>query len=78
MIPVGLTHREEQVIHLLADGLADKAIADRLGVSLNTARTHVRNIIEAFNANSARHAVCLWLRQQTEEVALQARERNDE
>jgi DNA-binding CsgD family transcriptional regulator len=37
----GLTARERQVVGLVLDGLLDKQIADRLGISYTTVRTHI-------------------------------------
>lgn len=42
----GLTLRERQVVELVADGLRNKEIADRLGISVYTAKTHVHHILE--------------------------------
>jgi DNA-binding NarL/FixJ family response regulator len=39
-----LTDREREVLQLMAEGLSDKGIAERLIVSLHTVGTHVRNI----------------------------------
>ena len=35
-----LTNREREILALLADGLANKQIAARLGISKNTVKTH--------------------------------------
>ncbi len=40
-----LTDREREVLALIAHGLANQAIADRLGITERTARTHVSNIL---------------------------------
>jgi DNA-binding NarL/FixJ family response regulator len=40
-----LTDREREVLGLIAGGLANQAIADRLGITERTARTHVSNIL---------------------------------
>ena len=37
---LGLTTREREVLHLVADGLASKAIATRLGISTRTVEAH--------------------------------------
>jgi DNA-binding NarL/FixJ family response regulator len=39
-----LTDREREVLTLLADGASTAAMAQSLGVSVNTVRTHVRNV----------------------------------
>jgi non-specific serine/threonine protein kinase len=38
---IKLSHRQKQVLTLLADGLTDEGIALRLGISPRTARAHV-------------------------------------
>jgi DNA-binding NarL/FixJ family response regulator len=40
-----LTSREREVLGLLAQGLSNKAIAERLAITERTARTHVSNIL---------------------------------
>jgi len=42
--PEPLSDREREVLRLIAAGLANKQIARRLDVSLNTVKTHARNI----------------------------------
>ena len=41
---LGLTDRELEVLRLMAEGLSDKGIADRLTLSLHTVATHVQHI----------------------------------
>jgi DNA-binding NarL/FixJ family response regulator len=41
-----LTSRELEVLHLVADRLANKEIAKRLSLSLHTVKNHVHNIVE--------------------------------
>lgn len=43
--PDGLTEREVEVLRLLAEGLSNRAIGERLYISTNTAANHVRNIL---------------------------------
>jgi DNA-binding CsgD family transcriptional regulator len=50
--PEGLTEREVEVIRLVAQGLANKEIADRLNISYHTAVNHVRNIFEKTGVHS--------------------------
>ncbi len=47
-----LTPREIEFIKLIAQDLADKQIADRLGISITTANTHRRNIQHKIGCNS--------------------------
>ena len=43
--PDGLTEREVEVLRLLAAGLSNRAIGERLYISTNTAANHVRSIL---------------------------------
>lgn len=43
--PPHVTGRETQVAHLVAEGLEDMEIADRLGVSYQTVKTHVKSLL---------------------------------
>jgi DNA-binding NarL/FixJ family response regulator len=52
-----LTRRERQVLELLAQGLSNKLIADRLGISDNTAKFHVNSILAKLGAASRTDAV---------------------
>lgn len=48
----GITKREEEIIHLIAEGLTNQEIADRLGISFGTVRTHVYNVFQKTGAGS--------------------------
>jgi len=50
--PDRLTDRELEVLRLVTAGLRNKEIAARLGVSENTAKFHLRNILEKLHAGS--------------------------
>ena len=52
-----LTDRELEVLRLLADGHSYKTAADALDVSLDTLRSHVRNIYEKLHVHSKSEAV---------------------
>ena len=41
-----LSPREQQVFEALIDGLADKEVAQRLGLGLETVRTHVKSVYQ--------------------------------
>ncbi len=45
-----LTDRERQVADLVADGLSNEVIAQRLGISYNTVRTHIQNLLAKLEA----------------------------
>lgn len=57
-----LTARESEVLARLAEGLGNKAIADKLHISAHTAKFHVAQIIAKLNATSRAHAVAKALR----------------
>jgi DNA-binding NarL/FixJ family response regulator len=58
-----LTARELEVLELLAEGLSNHAIADRLSVSHNTVRNHVQNLLTKLHAHSRLEAVATAVRQ---------------
>ena len=58
----GLSVREIDVLRLLADGHADKAIANALFISPRTASSHVAAIIAKLGVESRTAAVALALR----------------
>jgi DNA-binding CsgD family transcriptional regulator len=57
-----LTVREQQVLELLAEGLPNKAIAARLGISDQTVKFHVASISAKLGASNRTEAVRLALR----------------
>lgn len=50
--PDWLTDRELEVLRLVVQGLRNKEIAATLGISENTAKFHLRNILEKLHAES--------------------------
>ena len=52
-----LTERERQVVQLLAEGLSNKLIADRLGISDHTAKFHVNGVMMKLGASTRTEAV---------------------
>jgi DNA-binding NarL/FixJ family response regulator len=57
-----LTPRELEVLQLLADGLPNKSIAARLGISDQTVKYHVASISSKLGASNRTDAVRLGLR----------------
>jgi DNA-binding NarL/FixJ family response regulator len=57
-----LTPREIEVLTLLAEGLPNKAIAERLGISDQTVKFHVAAIIGKLGASNRTEAVRLAVR----------------
>ena len=53
-----LSEREQEVLKLLRTELSGPEIADQLFVSLNTFRTHTKNIFNKLEVNNRRAAVC--------------------
>jgi DNA-binding CsgD family transcriptional regulator len=54
---VSLTPRELEVLALLAEGMSNKAIARRLGISVHTAKFHVGALIDKLDAVGRTDAV---------------------
>ncbi len=52
-----LTSREQEVLHLLAKGLSNAEIAERLYLSIETVRTHIRHIYRKLQARNRAEAV---------------------
>jgi two-component system nitrate/nitrite response regulator NarL len=52
-----LTEREKQVVQLLSEGLSNKLIADRLGISDHTAKFHVNGVMMKLGASTRTEAV---------------------
>lgn len=54
---LGLSTRELEVLHLMAEGLSNQEIAGRLFLSLNTIKTHSSNIFEKLDVRRRTQAV---------------------
>src|SRR5207248_11360154 len=55
--PAGLTPREQEVLALLADGLADRGVSDRLVISERTVHHHVSAVLSKIGVPSRTAAV---------------------
>ena len=58
----GLTPRERDVMALVAEGLSNKHIAQRLGISDTTTKNHVHNILDKLGLGSRGQAAAHYLR----------------
>ena len=58
-----LTPREIEVLSMLAEGMGNKTIAWRLGISEHTVKFHLGSIFTKLNASSRTEAVTLGIRQ---------------
>lgn len=56
-----LTQREKQILGFLAEGQSYKLIANGLGISIDTVRSHIKKIYEKLHVNSATAAVSRFL-----------------
>jgi NarL family two-component system response regulator LiaR len=54
---LGLTPRELEVLQLIADGLSNKEMAERLFVSENTVKTHASRVFDKLGAGRRTQAV---------------------
>jgi DNA-binding NarL/FixJ family response regulator len=69
-----LTRRENEVLDLLAEGLRQEEIADRLVISPKTVATHIQRILSKLEVRSRAQAVSLALREERDVTAHGAEE----
>ncbi|MBL8506463.1 MAG: winged helix-turn-helix transcriptional regulator, partial [Methylobacillus glycogenes] len=60
---VALTEREQEILQCLADGLSNKAIARRLGISDTTVKVHVKHVLSKLRLTSRLEAA-VWAHKQ--------------
>jgi DNA-binding CsgD family transcriptional regulator len=63
-----LTPRETQILDAIADGLTNKAIARRLGISLHTVKFHVESVFRKLGASTRTEAVARATERRREET----------
>ena len=59
-----LTERQRQILQMYADGAHTERVADTLGLSTETVRTHTKRILAKLNARTRTHAVAEAIRVQ--------------
>jgi DNA-binding NarL/FixJ family response regulator len=59
----GLTHREQEVLILVAEGATDQEIGDALNISVHTVKTHMRNILAKLQVSQRHEAARYALRE---------------
>ena len=57
-----LTAREREILDLLVEGFLYREIGERLGIALDTVRTHIRHIYEKMQVRSRTEATSRYLR----------------
>ena len=63
---ISLTAREEETLVLLTKGYSNKEIADHQNLSIETVRSHLKNVYEKLHVRSRTEAVVNYLSQQKE------------
>ena len=56
---LGITPRELEILHLIATGLSNREIAERVNVSENTVKTHSSRVFDKLGVNRRTQAVRL-------------------
>jgi len=56
-----LSPREREIMHLMAEGGTAQDVGAEVGVSVETVRTHVRNVIRKLEARNRVHAIAIAL-----------------
>ena len=58
-----LTPRQREILQLLADGMSNADVAEKLFISQETVKSHVRHILTKLEADTRTHAVAIALRE---------------
>jgi len=59
---ITLTAREQEILGMMADGLDNRAIAERLVISYTTVRSHVQNVLDKLGAHSKLEVLAIAVR----------------
>ena len=57
-----VTKREREIIHLMAEGLSTKEVANELHISFHTVESHRKNLLYKFKARNTTHLVAIAMR----------------
>lgn len=60
-----LTHRERQIIELIADGMTNKEIAEKVNLSNKTVRNYVSSILQKLGVTSRTRAAIYYIERQS-------------
>lgn len=58
---ISLTHRELQILDLIADGLSNKEIADKLYLSKHTIKAHLEHLFQKFDIHNRVQLAVKWV-----------------
>lgn len=58
-----LSRREREILELVSKGMSTDEVAENLGLSAHTVRTHVKNAMRKLEATTRAHAVAIALRE---------------
>lgn len=64
-----LSPREREIMHLMAEGRTADAIGEEITVSVETVRSHVRNVIRKLHARNRVHAIAIAM--QRKEISIE-------
>jgi DNA-binding NarL/FixJ family response regulator len=60
-----MTRREREIIRLIADGLSNKEIAQRLNVATFTVKSHVHNVLEKLTLRTRAQIASYYVKEGT-------------
>jgi len=58
-----LSGREREILQMLADGMSNREVSEKLVVSVETVKTHVKHILAKLEAEHRTQAVAIGIRQ---------------
>lgn len=67
-----LSLREEQILQLLSQGYANKVIADKLGISIDTVCSHLKHVFNKLHVSSRTEAVVRYMASKSPQQLLQS------